>query len=232
MPIIAMDIYPSEEVMSLPQLCELLSIKMPVIDLSSQEAKNRDVNNFIKYLRNKVKEDTTIKIVSQPHSGIINKDLLGKLRMDFYKDSNLVSILVKSQIVDILLRRENNSLEGRRIVEIAAQIEKHVDEVEGVPFFVKTFILELIDKKIIRGNQKRFGIRVPEETFEDISPDNYLAKKTFEKYGDELSKIKTFDAAVRFLSKSKHMFSELSEEEATRKAGSLIVHYIATERMG
>lgn len=232
MPIIAMDIYPSEEVMSLPQLCELLSIKMPVIDLSSQEAKNRDVNNFIKYLRNKVKEDTTIKIVSPTHSGIINKDLLAKLRMDFYKDSNLVSILVKSQIVDILLRRENNSLEGRRIVEIATQIEKHVDEVEGVPFFVKTFLFELIDKKIIRGDHKRFGFRVPDENFEDISPDNYIAKKTFEKYGAELSKIKTFSGAVNFLIKCGHMFSELSEEEATQKAGSLIVHYIATGRMG
>lgn len=223
---IRIDIYPSNGIMSLPQICELLSISVPDIDKSSQEAMNKDVNNFITYLRKKVKEDTT-KI---PNRELINKQLLSELRLNFYDDLDLVSIHNKNRIINFLLEREN-SLEGRRIVDIAIEIEKFVDEVEGVPFFVKNFIFYLIDKKIIRGNHRRFGIVIPDETFDDISDDNYLAKKTFEKYGKELYNIRSFKTAVNYLLKSQNMFSELEPKEAERKAGSLIAHYVATGKM-
>lgn len=232
MPIIKVDIYPSNEIVSLPQLCELLSIKMPVVDLSSQEAKNRSINNFINHLKKKVKEDTTIKINKSNERPLINKESLFELRMNFYDELNLKSFQYKTQIINILLEREKTSLEGKRVIEVIRQLEKKIGRVEGDVYFVKNFLYELIDKKIIRGTHKRFGIVIPDRNFDIISDDNYLAKKTFEKYGKALSTIRTFDKAVNYLIMSHGMFAELRIEEAEQKVGSLIAHYVTTGKMG
>lgn len=230
------DIYPSDQIISLPQLCDLLEIPMPNIDVTSQDSKNKSINNFITYLKKKVKSDNTIKIIKSNERPLLNKELLFEYKQELLSslDNSLLSNDDKLFILKILVNRESNSLEGYNLNKLSRQLKIVFKKfkIPGPNDLISNFLDELVDRKILRVKGNRIGIRIPDDNFDILSDNNYIVRSIYEKYNKQLMDIRTFDSGVNYLIQSVGMFNELELAEAAQKAGSIIAHYVSTGKMG
>lgn len=233
---VKVDIYPSDQTVSLPQLCGLLDIAMPVINLSSQQAKNKSINDFIKELRWKLKSRDTVMINKSNEKSLINKELLFDYRLELNSepDNTFLTRVDKNVILNILLEREAIDLEGLKLTELARQIRVIFKKFRKFPQhkdLVENFLNKLSNRKILRTNGKRIGIRIPDINFDILSEENYIAKTLFIKHGNALKQTKTFDSAVKYLINSEKRFMYMDPIQATHKAGSLIAHYVSAGKL-
>lgn len=233
---VKVDIHPSDQTVSLPQLCGLLDIAMPAINLSSQQAKNESINMFIKELRWKLKDRNTVKINKSNERPLINKELLFdyRLELNYEPVGSFLTRIDKNVILNILLEREAIDLEGLKLAELARQIRVIFRKFRKFPQhkdLVDNFLNELSDRKILRTNGKRIGIRIPDVNFDILSEENYIAKTLFIKYEKVLKQTKTFDSAVKYLINSEKRFMYMDPIQAAHRAGSLIAHYVASGKL-
>lgn len=233
---VKVDIYPSDQTVSLPQLCSLLNIPIPVVDLSSQHAKNKSINDFIKELRWKLRDKNTVMINKSNEKSLINKELLFDFRLELNSepDGSFLTRLDKNVILNILLEREAIDLEGLKLKKLARQIRVIFKKFHKFPqhkSLVDNFLKELSDRKILRTNGKRIGIRIPNANFDILSENDYIAKSIFMKYEKVLKQTKTFDSAVKYLINTEKKFSSIDPVQAAHKAGSLIAYYVASGKL-
>ena len=233
---VKVDIYPSDQTVSLPQLCGLLDVPMPMINLSSQQAKNESINMFIKELRWKLKNRNTTKINKSNERPLINKELLFDFRSELNSesDNSFLTRVDKNVILNILLEREAIDLEGLKLAELARQIRVIFRKFRKFPQhkdLVDNFLNELSYRKILRTNGKKIGIRIPDVNFDILSEENYIVKTLFIKHGNALKQTKTFDSAVKYLINSEKRFMYMNKTQAAHKAGSLIAHCVASGKL-
>ena len=233
---VKVDIYPSDQTVSLPQLCGLLDVPMPMINLSSQQAKNESINMFIKELRWKLKSRDTVMINKSNERPLINKELLFDYRLELNSesDNSFLTRVDKNVILNILLEREAIDLEGLKLAELARQIRVIFRKFRKFPQhkdLVDNFLNELSYRKILRTNGKRIGIRIPDVNFDILSEENYIVKTLFIKHGNALKQTKTFDSAVKYLINSEKRFMYMNPIQAAPKAGSLIAHCVASGKL-
>lgn len=233
---VKVDIYPSDQTVSLPQLCGLLDVPMPMINLSSQQAKNESINMFIKELRWKLKNRNTTKINKSNERPLINKELLFDFRSELNSesDNSFLTRVDKNVILNILLEREAIDLEGLKLAELARQIRVIFRKFRKFPQhkdLVDNFLNELSYRKILRTNGKKIGIRIPDVNFDILSEENYIVKTLFIKHGNALKQTKTFDSAVKYLINSEKRFMYMNPIQAAHKAGSLIAHCVASGKL-